>query len=67
MGRDLPKTIKIAREEHRCRKCGGLIKKGDKFTMRMDWESGSLVFYPTCLKCAGKGYDKEHGQDESGV
>jgi len=56
----LPKAIKIAQRDHQCWKCGGLIKKGDKFTMRMDKDSG--FFYPTCLKCDGRGYDKKYGQ-----
>jgi len=57
----LPKAIKIAREDHRCWKCGGLIKKGDKFTMRMNTEARTYKCYPTCLKCDGRGYDKKYG------
>ena len=30
----LPKAVKIAKEAHTCWKCGRLIKKGEKFTMR---------------------------------
>jgi len=65
--RGLPKTVKTARSNHHCWKCGELIKKGDRFTMGMDWGSGSLIFRPICLRCVDKGYDKEHGQDESGI
>jgi RNase P subunit RPR2 len=61
----LPKAVKIAKEEHHCWKCGRLIKKGDRFTMRIDRDGGSFNTHPTCLKCDGRGYDKRY--DETGV
>ena len=61
MKRQLPKAIKIARADHQCWKCGGLIKKGDRFTMRMNREAWTYRCYPTCLKCDGRGYDKKYG------
>ena len=54
----LPKAVKIAREAHNCWKCGRLIKKGEKFTMRIDRDSGSFKTRPSCLKCDGRGYDE---------
>lgn len=59
---ELPKAVKIARENHYCWKCGRLIKKGDKFTMRMDREARTYKCYPICLKCDGRGYDKKYGK-----
>lgn len=59
------RAIKTARQEHRCGRCGRVIRKGDKFVMRMDWESGSLAHYPTCLDCDAKRYEKE--RDGRGV
>lgn len=69
MERNLPRAIKIAKEEHRCWKCGCLIRTGAMFTMRLDRDSGSFNCYPTCLKCDGRGYDKKYaepGVQESG-
>jgi hypothetical protein len=56
----LPKTIKIARQVHYCAKCGTLIKKGDKMTVRRP-DSFGLV----CLKCDGRypEWVKAEGQD----
>ena len=50
----LPVVIRIAQQDHHCFKCGALIKKGDKMTMRMYKGGGSSVISPTCLKCAVK-------------
>ena len=58
---DPQKAIKIARLEHRCHRCGGVIKTGDSFTMRMDYEGGSLRFCPVCLNCDGR-FEKEKGR-----
>ena len=53
------KAIKIAKREHKCWKCGRTIKPGDRFTIKMDWESGSLRTQPTCLECDGRfGHDR---------
>jgi RNase P subunit RPR2 len=60
-GIDHKKTIKTARKEHRCHRCGGVIKTGDSFTMRMDYEGGSLKFCPVCLGCDGR-FEKEKGR-----
>jgi hypothetical protein len=56
----LPKAIKIARGPHYCAKCGGLIKKGDKMTVRSPDSFGL-----TCLKCDGRypEWVKAEGQD----
>lgn len=56
----LPKTIKIARQVHYCAKCGTLIKKGDKMTVRRP-DSFGLA----CLKCDGRypEWVKAEGQD----
>ena len=50
----LPKAVKIARHDHNCGKCGGLIKKGDKMTMRMYKLQNQYSCLPTCLKCDGR-------------
>jgi len=63
MGIDHNKAIKIARQEHRCHGCGSVIKCGDRFTMRLDYESGSLKFCPTCLSCDGRFERKKAGND----
>jgi len=50
----LPKAVKIARHDHSCGKCGGVIKKGDKMTMRMYKCGNQYRCLPTCLKCDGR-------------
>ena len=60
-GLDTQRAIKIARKEHCCHRCGGVIKCGDSFTMRMDYEGGSLRFCPVCLNCDGR-FEKEKGR-----
>lgn len=47
--RDPSKAIKIARKEHKCQKCGVIIKQGDRFAMCLDYSA--LMNYPVCLKC----------------
>lgn len=55
MSVDPHKAIKVARQEHRCSKCGCPIKPGDRFAMGLDWEGKTLRPGPICLKCRGKG------------
>jgi hypothetical protein len=43
--------IKIAREDHLCMKCGKLIRKGERFAMKLDLHTRSFRFFPTCLDC----------------
>ena len=47
--REQPKAIKIARQNHKCQKCGAIIKQGDRFVMCLDY--GTLRNYPVCLGC----------------
>jgi hypothetical protein len=47
--RDPSRAIKIARQKHKCWKCGTTIKQGDKFAMCLDY--GTFQSHPTCLKC----------------
>ena len=55
MSLDPQKAIKVARREHRCSKCGCVIKPGDRFAMGLDWKGGTLRPGPVCLQCREKG------------
>ena len=47
--RDPSKAMKVARQEHRCCKCGTIIKPGARFAMCLDYST--FRSYPMCLRC----------------